>query len=326
MRISCISVGMVFILFLFLFHPAAAVELTMLASWNQKYSGRAIVADKFTKRVEKLSKGEIKISLSGPEVVPPFEQIQPVSAGVFDLLFSHGIYHFGSQGLGFAVDAVDPDPSKRRAVGIWGFIDAHYQKTNNLRLIGLFPVGRYAVILKDDLTRDGDWKGAKIRGTKVYHGVIRALGGSPVVLPGDEIYSALEKGVADGAAWPVLGPLDFKWYEVARTRVRPAFGSPTLMILMNKDKFARLGPADRKLLLDVARRLEIDALHAAALREKEEDERLSKLGMKVSVLPTEHAEKIARAFAASVWSIAEECCGESAKELRALASKHYMTQ
>jgi hypothetical protein len=33
-----------------------------------------------------VSDGKLTIAINGPEAVPPFEQLQPVSAGVFDIL------------------------------------------------------------------------------------------------------------------------------------------------------------------------------------------------------------------------------------------------
>ena len=41
----------------------------------------------------------------------------------------------------------------------------------------------YHIFLKEPLSANNDFKGRKIRGTQSYHGVIRLLGGSPVVLP-----------------------------------------------------------------------------------------------------------------------------------------------
>ena len=93
------------------FPTQAASDLKMLSSWNEKYQPRKFAAEEFISRVEKASGGNIKFSIDGPEVVPPFEQLQPVFSGVFDLLFTHGVYHLGSKGLAMAFDAVKADPS-----------------------------------------------------------------------------------------------------------------------------------------------------------------------------------------------------------------------
>ena len=103
----------------------------------------------------------------------------------------------------------------------------------------------YHMFLKEPLSPAGDVKGRKIRGTLSYHGVIRALGGSPVVLPGSQIYSALEKGVVDGACWPAAGMLSMKHFEVAKYRVRPTFGTSNVPVLVNLDSWNKLNDKEK---------------------------------------------------------------------------------
>src|SRR5436190_767043 len=91
------------------------------------------------------------------------------------------------------------------------------------------------IILRQPVGPSGDLQGRKIRGTVTYAGVFNLLGASPVVLAPADIYTSLEKGVVDGAGWPVLGVLDYRWYEVAKYIVRPTFGMLTYPIFMNMD-------------------------------------------------------------------------------------------
>ena len=114
---------------------ARAETIKLLTSWgaNDKPSYANVLL--FKKNVEEISGGNIKIEVSGPEVVPPFQQLQPVVAGVFDVLYTHGAYHAGSKGLGLAGDAIDIDIKKRRDAGVWGYIDEFYQNTHKLKLL-----------------------------------------------------------------------------------------------------------------------------------------------------------------------------------------------
>src|SRR5262245_50385456 len=86
--------------------PAAAAEYRMLTSWDKSNPAVPLLAEGFAKNVEAASKGNIKFVLSGPETVPGFEQLQPVAAGAFHMLFTHGIYHYGTTGLSVGLDAV----------------------------------------------------------------------------------------------------------------------------------------------------------------------------------------------------------------------------
>ena len=233
-----------------------AASLKLLTSWNKNNWPTYAVLQQYLDNVKEIGGDTVKISISGPEVVPPFEQLQPAASGVFDMLFTHGIYHAGSKGIALVADTIDIDPLKRREVGIWDFIDKYYQKHNNLKLVTLpaASFSGYHMFLKEPLSPAGDVKGRKIRGTLSYHGVIRALGGSPVVLPGSQIYSALEKGVVDGACWPAAGMLTMKHFEVAKYRVRPTFGSSNVPVLVNLDSWNKLNDKEKGVLLAAGRR------------------------------------------------------------------------
>jgi len=236
----------------------AQTKLRLLSSWNKNNWPTYAVIDHYQKLVHANANPKIEITIFGEEVVPPFEQLQPVKSGVFDMLFTHGVYHAGSKGIALVIDAMEIDVDKRREAGVWKFVDEYYQKHNNLKMISMPSASSqgYHIFLREPLTPEGDFKGRKIRGTQSYHGVTRALGGSPVVLPGGQIYTALEKGVVDGAAWPAAGMLSMKHYEVAKYRMRPTMGVSTEPVFMNLDKWKKT-PADvQKVLLDKGYQLE----------------------------------------------------------------------
>jgi hypothetical protein len=58
-----------------------AAEYRMLAGWDRSFQGIPHVVEPFIRNVEAASKGNIKIVLSGPEAVPPFEQLQACPTG-----------------------------------------------------------------------------------------------------------------------------------------------------------------------------------------------------------------------------------------------------
>ncbi len=307
--------------------PAAATDLKVLSSWNKDnwptYAGLV----EFQKNVDAIGKGKIKLVISGPEVVPAFEQLQPVSAGVFDILYTHGIYHSGSKGLAFTFDAIDIGADARRKAGLIDYLDNYYQKHNKLKVLGVVPSSNsgYHIFLKEPLSEKNDFAGRKIRGTLSYHGVIRMLGGSPVVLPGGQIYTALEKGVIDGAAWPAAGMLTMKHFEVAKYKVRPTFGSSNIGIYINLDKWKKLSKDDQKILADAAIKTEREMPAVGDKIQDDEDKELAKQGVKVTQLTPENAKKVKELFAADMWEIAKKCCVDGVQGLRDLAKKAGMT-
>ena len=305
-----------------------AASLKLLTSWNKNNWPTYAVLQQYLDNVKEIGGDTVTFTISGPEVVPPFEQLQPVASGVFDMLYTHGVYHSGSKGIALVVDAIEMDPLKRREKGgVWDFVDKYYQKHNNMKLVALISqsFSGYHMFLKEPLSPEGDVKGRKIRGTLSYHGVIRALGGSPVVLPPAQIYTALEKGVVDGACWPAAGMLSMKHYEVAKYRVRPTFGSSNEPILINLDSWNKLNDKEKGVLLAAGRETELEMPWVGSQILADETAQLDKFGVKTLHLPPDKAALIKKAWSASLWDVARKCCADGADELYAIAKKAGLT-
>jgi TRAP-type C4-dicarboxylate transport system substrate-binding protein len=175
--------------------------------------------------------------------------------------------------------------------------------------------------MRRPLSDQHDWKGRKIRGVVSYHGVIRALGGEPVVLPIGEIYSALEKGVVDGACSPAAGMVANKHYEVAKYRLEPTFGSTNSIFVINLAKWQRLSAEQQKMLMDAGLKTEHDALKLGDEIVREEQAELAKQGVQVEKLPADKATLVRDAWDKSQWELAEKCCGQAGVELHEVARK-----
>ena len=284
---------------------AQAAELKILTSWPPNNTGTRVTELAFMALVTQETKGGITLKLSGPEAVPSFEQLQPAAAGVFDLLITHGAYHYGSTGIGVAMDAVNGDPVKRRESGVWDLVDKHYQRLG-LKAIAFVPQGQsgYQIILRDPVGPDGGLKGRKIRGTASYHPLIKALGGAPVVIPPVDVYTSMEKGVVDGAAWPTIGVIDMKWTEVAKYYVRPSFGVSTLKIFMNLNSFNKLSEADKKSMLEAGRKLEIKIYAEYDAMAKAEETAMQKAGMKEARFSPAYEAQMGKLWEDGIWELA----------------------
>lgn len=236
----------------------AGSNLKILRSWPPIIDAVRIL-ERYEKQVEKAAAGELTLSQVGPEVVPPLEQLNPVSTGVFDLLFSHGAYHGGSNGLLIGVDALKLDPKKLRESGLFDYISKNYEKRHGLKLLALTPTGQngYHMVLKALPDPETGLKGRKIRGTSTYHPLIKKLGGSPVVLTFGQIYTALEKGVVDGYCWPVYGLKATKFYEAgAKFVMRPTLGVSRTFTVINANAFNKLPKKLQTILVEEAKKVE----------------------------------------------------------------------
>ena len=282
-----------------------ATDYRWLSGWDNNYPAMPYTLEPFIKGVESGTNGSIRIIRSGPETVAAFEQLQPVASGAFQFLFTSGAYHFGTTPMLTAIEAIGGTAEQRLASGIFELVDRHYQKIG-LKLIAV-PMsadGGYGIILKQPPTPAGDLQGRKIRATPSYTGVLKMLGAAQVQLPPGEIYSALDKGVVDGAAWPLLGPLAYRWYEVAKYVLRPGMGFVTQPILMNLAAWNRLTATEKKVLADEAHKIEISWPRESARLVQEEEAALVAKGMTIVQMGESQRAKMKAAWSEGLWEMA----------------------
>jgi TRAP-type C4-dicarboxylate transport system substrate-binding protein len=291
--------------FVFLATRADAQQFRMLSSWDKNYANNPVVLDPFMQSIEAASNGRMKFTVSGPETVPPFEQLEPLASGAFDFLFTAGSYHFGTTPLLSAMGALEGDVATVQASGILDELNKYYEKMG-VKVIALpiTPNGGYHIILKQPVGPSGDLQGRKIRGTPAYASVIKMLGGAMTVLPPAEIYTSLEKGVADGAAWPVTGALSFRWNEVAKYLLRPAFGVETAPILMNLNTWNKLSEADRAIIQQAGRKVENLFYKEIVRMWHDEETELFAKGVTVTTMGDTQKGKLQDAWSTGVWELA----------------------
>lgn len=258
---------------------AQQVNLRLISGWNPNVSVVPMIESVFIKNVADNSKGEIKIQRSGPEVVPPFEQFQPLAAGVFDFLYTTGGYHQAQSGVANLMDAMKPDPGLRRETGLTDWVDNYYRQRFGVRLIAMIPMPGNHFVLREPLGPDQSLKGRKIRSNPLYDGIVRALGGTPVNMAPTEAFAAMQKSSIDGIAFPAYASTQFKLYEVAKYMTNPIFGATNQVVMMNAKKFDSLSPAQQKVILDEGRRLEVVSMEAFRDFQKRELEVMVKHGV-----------------------------------------------
>lgn len=99
-----------------------------------------------------------------------------------------------------------------------------------------------------------DFRGLKMRMPGLGGRVLEALGGTPVLLPGGEIYTGLERGILDATEW--VGPYHdyiMGFHEIAKFYYYPGWHEPgtAFEFFVNKEKYESL-PADLRRIFAVA--------------------------------------------------------------------------
>lgn len=285
--------------------PISAQSKTMrlLTGWDDRSEVVTQVVVPLIAALEKSTEGKLSLQRFGPETIPPFEQLDPVGRGVFQFLFTNGAYHYNQSAIAMAVEAFDVTPVTLRSSGFWDYVDRHYQQFGVKLLAYLVDPNGYSLILREPLGEDA-LSGRRIRGTPVYHPLIESLGGAPVVLPASEIYPALERGVVDGAAWPLVGPYGFRWFEVTDFMFRPAFGRVGYPVFMSLDAWNALDDDTRDRVAQGAAEFELSVGAIFDAMVETEEAALLAEGMSVTELDAARAATLDLAWFEGVLALA----------------------
>ncbi len=100
-----------------------------------------------------------------------------------------------------------------------------------------------------------DLKGQRIRSTGMSASIVTALGGTPVSMAMPDTYQSLQKGVVDGSIHPVETNKGWNMGEVVDylTIAYPSAYTTTFFVVMNRDKWQAIDPADQQIIEELNR-------------------------------------------------------------------------
>ncbi len=136
-----------------------------------------------------------------------------------------------------------------------GFMSALQEKfeDKNTVLLGLADLGPPAIVSREPLLQPSDFAGKKVRVfSEGLAAAVTAFGGSPVMLPFSDVYSAMQYGTIDAAILGFQGVGSQRMYEVGKHVLVPASFLGTTMMgwAANKDWFEGLPDGDRQVLAE----------------------------------------------------------------------------
>lgn len=212
----------------------------------------AMVAD-----INERGKGIVQIDVrGGPEAIGMFEQPAAVRDGVVDMVHTPGSFYGANVPEIDAMVASRVTPMEARANGGAALMDKAHQERFNVRHLGWVDGGiKFHIYMNSEpkFRDDGilDLTGVKLRDNPIYHAFFEQLNATTASMPATEVYSALEKGVVDAAAWTEIGIPQLKWNEFLKYRVDPTFYNTDIGVIFNLDAWNALSPESQKLIQDV---------------------------------------------------------------------------
>ena len=236
-------------------------EWSMVTSWPPGLPGLGAGAQNLADRITRASGGRLSVKLyAAGELVPAFEVFDSVSRGTVEMGHGAAYYHKGKLDAAQFFTAI-PFGLNAQEMNGWlyygGGLELWRELYEPFNLVP-FPAGNSGVQMggwfNKAINSVEDLKGLKMRIPGLGGEVLRRAGGTPVTLPGAEVFTALQTGAIDAAEW--VGPYNdvaFGLHKAANYYYYPGWQEPgpTLEAIVNREAWESL-PDDLKAIVELA--------------------------------------------------------------------------
>lgn len=231
------------------------------------------LAEAWCKEVEKRTGGKVKFQyFAGQTLTKAPQSYDGVVTGICDVAMSCFAYTRGRFPMMEVVDLPLGYTSGVQATKVVNQVYASLKPKElmDTKVMYLHAHGPGLLHTKDKPVKTlEDMQGLKLRAHGTIAEMVKALGATPVTMPMPDVYQSLEKGVVDGAFYPVEANKGWKLGEVSQfcTLSYPAAYTTSFFVVMNSDVWAKL-PADARKTIDEIN-LEWAAKHGKAWDESD---------------------------------------------------------
>lgn len=236
-------------------------EWNMVMTWPKTLPGLGTGAVRLAERITKMSGGRLTVKIYGAgELVPALGVFDAVAANVAQI--GHGAsYYWLNKHKASAFFCAVPGGLTAAEQNAWLYFGGGQELWDELySSFGLraFPAGNTSTQMggwyKQPVMKIEDIRGLKMRIPGLAGEVFTRLGGSAQVIPGGELFTALQSGVIDALEW--VGPwndMALGFHKIAPYYYGPGFheGGPTMELMVNAQEYDRL-PRDLQMIVKVA--------------------------------------------------------------------------
>jgi TRAP-type mannitol/chloroaromatic compound transport system substrate-binding protein len=242
----------------------------MVTTWPRDFPGLGTGANFLAKIIGEMSGGRLTVKVyGGNELVPPFEVFDAVQRGTAEMGHGGAYYWKGKiaaspffSGIPFGMTASE--------LNGWfyygGGLELYHEAYAPFGVIP-YPIGNSGTQMggwfNKQINSVDDLKGLKMRIPGFGGEVLKRIGGTPVNIPGAELFTALQNGTIDATEW--VGPMNdlaFGLFRAAQYYYYPGWHEPasSLETIINAEAFATL-PADlQAIVVNACKAANIDML------------------------------------------------------------------
>jgi TRAP-type mannitol/chloroaromatic compound transport system substrate-binding protein len=210
-------------------HAQATIRWRLASSFPKSLDTIHGAADTFAKSVSDMTGGKFKVTVAAPgEIVPAFGVDDAVRNGTVEMCHT-APYYFVGKNETFAFGTAVPFGLNSRQINGWmlegngeKLLREFYREFNIVNFIGGNTGSQMGGFWRTEIKSLADLKGKKMRIGGFGGRVMERIGAVPQMIPGGEIYQALEKGTIDAAEW--VGPYDDE--KLGLNKVAPFYAYP----------------------------------------------------------------------------------------------------
>jgi len=242
----------------------------LITSWPKNFPGLGTGAQRLADLIGEMSGGRIRVKVYGAgELVPAFEVFDAVSRGIAEMGHGAAFYWKGKNEVIQFFSTV-PFGMTAQEMNGWLYYGGGLELWTELYAeFGLIPApaGNSGVQMGGWFNKEikslDDLAGLKMRIPSLGGEVLKRAGGTPVNLPGGELFTALRTGAIDATEW--VGPyndLAFGLHKAAKYYYYPGFHEPgtTLEAMVNKTAFKALSADLQAIVLNACKAMNLDML------------------------------------------------------------------
>jgi len=272
--------------------------------------------------VAKQYPGQLEIQYKGgPEVISNREQVEALRNGLIDMVFTTDGYYVSAVPEVNALSLTKIKPWEERTRGVNEFLNKSHENKINSFYLGRMGSGiPFTLYLNKPIT-SADLSGLKIRCSPTHINFLKKLGAQPLVIPPPDVYTALERGLADGFIWPAGLIRDWGWHEVTKYIVTTNFYMAVNVVLVNKNKWDKIPAHLQKLLIQTQEQAEHYAVERGQAHVDKEFAAFKKQGIKFIDLPANEAKKFTDTAYSELWAIVIKKAPEKGPKLKEMVSK-----
>jgi len=260
---------------------------------------------------------KVKVNTNGRVIIEPFaagsvtgvfETLDAVSAGVLQAHSSWAGYFSGKDaGLAVISDFVFGYQHPYQAEAWFYYKGGLEMLRQAYARYGVYPVGVSwwgveAIVSKKPIQKMEDFKGVKFRSPQgMTAEILTKLGASIVVLPGGEVFSALDKGVVDAADWGTISMNQrMGFHDIAKNPTKVFHSMPVQEFTVNMAAWRALPDELKAIIETTTHEWTWDQVQRIAVEDVKVSKELAAKGVKIDVWNDAEMAKL-RELAHKTW-------------------------